>query len=387
MKKTVKNKFFASALLALILAFSLSACSDKPDTGAPSSDAAPSGDISAESAASDISSTDGAAPVSSETDSDPDVVSDINASEDVESEPVGSEDVSSSPVSSQPISSQPISSQPVSSQSVSSEAVSSAAVSSDSTSSTGDDPYADLPYSAYDVDESFDEGSAVTIDLSTAGSKINITQTGTYILSGTAENTQIYINATKDDHIQLVLKNADITCLTGSPVYSNSADKLKITLAPGTVNTVTTKASSTAEIDSNACIYSKDDLTINGSGKLTVNANQNNGIGSKDDIRIINGNITVSDAKNGVKGKDSVLITGGSLTVKCSKDGLKSSNEEKKGTVTVSGGSVDIDAGDDGLQATAGIAISGGKVSVKSEGKVTNCEKVTVAPGCLTVAD
>ena len=52
-----------------------------------------------------------------------------------------------------------------------------------------------------------------------------------------------------------------------------------------------------------ACIFSHDDLTINGSGALTVTGNLNDGIHSKDDLIITGGNLSVTAVNDGLKGK------------------------------------------------------------------------------------
>ena len=264
-----------------------------------------------------------------------------------------------------------------------------------SVSQTGNTGESDIDsptaYSNYDEDDSYDESTATAVDLSGVGSVYNITQAGTYILSGTAENTQVVVNVSKEEKVQLVLKNANITCSNSAPIYVMSADKVKITIAKDTTNTITDAAqytSLTDENEPNACIYSKDDLTINGSGVLTVSAKYNNGIGTKDDLRIIGGTINVSAANHGLKGKDSVLIAGGNIIIVAGNDGIKATNQTEKGTVTVTGGTVSIKADDDAIQAVSEITVTGGKISATAEGKVTNCQgRIDIASGCLTVVN
>ena len=42
------------------------------------------------------------------------------------------------------------------------------------------------------------------------------------------------------------------------------------------------------------------DLVLNGSGMLTINANYNNGIQSKDDLRILEGSYSVNSIDDGL---------------------------------------------------------------------------------------
>ena len=127
---------------------------------------------------------------------------------------------------------------------------------------------------------------------------MTITAIGTYNISGTLNNGQIIVDTEDEGTVNLVLNGATINNSTSAPIYVRSADKTVITLADGTQNDVTDGAAYTyddAEAEEpNAAIFSKDDLTINGGGALTVTANFNDGITSKDDLKITSGVITVN---------------------------------------------------------------------------------------------
>ena len=111
----------------------------------------------------------------------------------------------------------------------------------------------------------------------------------------------------------------NISFASGAPIYVANAEKTVITLAEGTENIVSDGASyifPDAEIDEpNAAVFSNDDLTINGSGSLTVNASYNNGITSKDDLLIAGGNVTVNALNDGIKGRDSLILLDGFISV------------------------------------------------------------------------
>lgn len=200
---------------------------------------------------------------------------------------------------------------------------------------------------------------------------INITKAGVYKISGNLENGSIVINAYKEEKINLILDSVNITSNINSPLYCLSADKLVIELF-GT--NILEDASNYVYVDEtnqepNACLFSKDDLTIKGTGKLIINGNFNNGIGTKDDLKIKNGTIEVNAKNNGLKGNDSIQISGGNIKVNSTEgDGLKSDNEEDttKGYIDISGGELNIESKYDGFQASNYINVTGGNITIKT---------------------
>lgn len=248
-------------------------------------------------------------------------------------------------------------------------------------------------FSKYDMADSWDE-TAVTIDLnhgdvkiqgsgaSISGKRIIIQKEGTYVISGDLPDGQLVVDVEKSEKVHLVLMGAAITCSDSAAIYVKSADKTVITLAEGTVNTMTDGSSYTFETPEkkkpNACIYSADDLTINGTGALTVKGNYNNGIATKNDLKIISGKIHVEAVNNAMKGKDSLAVKGGNLTVKSQDDGLKSDNdmEAERGCVYIFGGDIQIEAGDDSIQAYTKVLITDGTLRARSGGKNINCDGV-----------
>ena len=228
-------------------------------------------------------------------------------------------------------------------------------------------------------------GSGVEVD----GTTVRIVAPGTYMLSGACENGQIVVEIDKAEKAQLVLGGLTLTCLDSAPLYVISADKVSLTLAPGSVNTFTDAAVYTREFEKapNACICSRDDLTINGSGALIVNGQNNNGIGCKNDLKILSGTITVTAPKNALKGNDSVAIADGVITLTAGKDAIKADNAEEpgKGYIYICGGTLDITAGDDAIQGQQDVTVSGGSIAVAAEGKTVNSKGTQeVAQGVIT---
>lgn len=214
------------------------------------------------------------------------------------------------------------------------------------------------------------EGKGATVE----GSTLTITSPGTYVISGTLNDGQIRVESGNADNVRLVLNGADISCSTSAPIYVLNADKTIITLAEGTENRVTDDTSGRPEDagsdDPNAAIFSRDDLTINGSGSLTVTARYNNGIATKDDLRIAGGSITVDAANDALKGRDCIGVCAGTITMDAGGDGLQANNSDdpSRGYVSIEGGVFDITAGSDGIQAETTLAISGGDLSISTRG-------------------
>lgn len=242
----------------------------------------------------------------------------------------------------------------------------------------------DLEYSSRDTDASYDESSATRIALSEAGasvsgdnatasgSMVTIAAAGTYVITGSSSNGQIVIDAPDDAKVQIVLDGVALSNGSGPCIYASNADKLFVTLAEDTANTLSDGSSWTlsgSEDEPDATVFCTCDLTINGSGTLNVDATTHHGIHSTDDLVVTGGTLNVNAANDGLVGKDSVKIGGASVHVTAQDDGVKASNDDEKdkGFVLISGGDVDIDAQDDGIKATRLIKTSGGTVTVDSQ--------------------
>lgn len=247
----------------------------------------------------------------------------------------------------------------------------------------------DASIAAEDIDVGYDEESSVGITFfdgsatisgegaTAEGETVTISQAGTYILSGTATNGRIIVSADKSAEIKLIFNEVDITCADNAPLLVSKAKKVYIVLEDGTENVLTDSASySLGEDDSNTdgAIFSKADLTINGSGTLTVNANYKHGIVSKDDLVITDGNINVTSASTAMEGKDSVKISGGTFNISAGTNGIKSTNAEAsdKGFISVTGGSFTVVANNDAFEAETVLSIESGSFDITTGGGSAN---------------
>lgn len=217
------------------------------------------------------------------------------------------------------------------------------------------------------------EGDGVSVE----GSAVTISKEGIYRISGKLDDGQIIVNADKAK-VQLVLDNADITCKTSSAIYGADSDKIFVTLAENSVNSLTDGSNYTFADEQNsepdACIFSSDSITINGKGSLNINANFADGIHSKDDIVITGGNITINSAADGIKGKDYTAICGGKIDIKSGEDGIKSTEADDTalGFVYIEGGDISIDAANDGIQAETDLIAVDGNINIVSGGGSEN---------------
>ncbi|MGL5348245.1 MAG: carbohydrate-binding domain-containing protein [Peptostreptococcaceae bacterium] len=212
---------------------------------------------------------------------------------------------------------------------------------------------------------------------------VKITSAGTYSISGELKDGQIIVEATKEDKVQIQLNNATLTCSNSAPIHFKTAKEAVVALVEGSKNTITDGSEYIFEDDTidepNAAIYSKDDLTIIGAGSLVVNANYNNGITSKDDLKIEGGEIAVNAVGDGLRGKDSITILDGNLTIDAKEDGIKSSNTEEsdKGYIHIAGGTLNITSGQDGIQAETNAIIADGEIRIVSgEGSQNSSSKI-----------
>lgn len=246
-------------------------------------------------------------------------------------------------------------------------------------------------FSDRDKDVSYDEGKSVVIELKgssvncdsdvvdISGSTVTITDEGTYIISGSLDDGMIIVNADKKDKPQLVLNDVSINSETSAPIYILQADKVFITLAEGSVNTLSNGGTFTAIDENNidAVIYSKEDFTLNGSGSLTVTSPAGHGIVSKDDLVLTGGSYEINSAFQGLSGKDSVRIADTEVNIVAGKDGIhaEDADDTSLGFAYIESGVFNISAEGDGLSASANMQIDGGSFNIVSGGGSVNAEQ------------
>ena len=230
-------------------------------------------------------------------------------------------------------------------------------------------------------DGSTSTDASVRID----GQTVTITQEGTYQIAGTLDDGALIVESAENAKITLVLGGVSIKNSTGAAIQIATADDVTIELSEGTTNVlqsgeeVDIATATESEEASGGALQSKADLKIKGKGSLTVLGYLNNGIHCTKDLKIKNGNISVTALGHGIKGKNSVTVSGGTVTVTSGKDGITSdeTENEEKGFVTIEDGEIIITSAGDGVSAETTLTVTGGVISIISGGGSANAQQKT----------
>lgn len=212
------------------------------------------------------------------------------------------------------------------------------------------------------------EGDGITAQ----NGAITISRSGTYRLSGTLSEGQIIVDLADSgdgEAVHIILDGVDVVCASGPALYVREAGEVFLTLAEGSENRLAdTERPKDEEDSAKAAVWSVCDLTVNGSGSLTVEGRCRNGISTKDNLVIDGGSLTVTAVNNGLRGKDSVTIRAGEIAVTADGDAVQSDQTHKsgKGRIAVEGGSLQLAAGEKGFSAESDIRIAGGTIMVVS---------------------
>lgn len=254
---------------------------------------------------------------------------------------------------------------------------------------TSDTSGMDFEFSNRDNQAAYPEAGATHITMSdttscvdgngatASGANVTITAAGTYIVSGSSSNARITVEIPTADKLRIVLDGVSVTSSDGPALYIKSAEKVFLTLADGTSNLLADGTSyelTDGDTTLDAALFSREDITINGSGSLTVNGNYKHGIVSKDDLIITGGTLNVTANNVGLCGKDCVKISTADITIDAGTDGIRSDNAEdaERGYVYVESGTLNIIAGNDGIQAETVLNVAGGTFTIATGGGSAN---------------
>lgn len=220
-------------------------------------------------------------------------------------------------------------------------------------------------------DQDIDWSNYKNFDLNLSES-ITLTEAGIYNISGNIDDG--YIEIDTQGSIKLVLNNVSITNSKGPAIYVKNAENVLIYTEKDTVNYFEDGTVYTLFSDADGVIYSKDDLILDGEGILNIKANYQDGIVSKDDLKIINGTYHITSLDDGIKGKDSIYILNGNFQINSQGDGLKSTNttDETKGYILIENGSFIIESELDGIQAETNLLIKDGNFEIITGGGSIN---------------
>ncbi len=240
-----------------------------------------------------------------------------------------------------------------------------------------------VEWTVQDLDESFSMVEAVMVTLQggsilvegegaeVSGNTLIIKEAGKYIITGEMNNGQILVDAGAEDQVRLILNGLDLTSSASAPLYVRKAGAVIITLAEGTINTLTDAADyqiTNNEKETEAALYSNSALTINGSGTLVIYARYRNGLVSMEELKIVNATVKVNASEVGIKGRNLVAIRNAGIAVKAGSDGILAKNEQnpKRGIVYIESGTIDIYAYARGIEAAANLIVLDGELIIES---------------------
>ena len=237
-----------------------------------------------------------------------------------------------------------------------------------------------------DRDTEYDESECTAISLSDEetkcdsdgvkmdGQTVTITEGGTYLLTGSLSNGSVVVDTDKTEKVQLILENVSIINEEGAGICVEQADKVFITLADGSTNKIVSN-SFTGNEDTNidGAIFSREDLTLNGSGTLKITSAAH-GIVSKDDLVLTGGVYQIQSEKQGLSGKESVRIADGTFTITSGTDAIHSedTDEDTKGFVYITGGVLTLAAGGEGISSSYVVQADGGSFDISTSSTETD---------------
>lgn len=223
---------------------------------------------------------------------------------------------------------------------------------------------------------------------------VTITQSGTYVLTGTLSDGRIVVDADKDAEVELVLNGVELTCEAYAPIKIVKAGTTTITLADDSENTLSDGAEYELEDEddnTDAVIFSKDDLVLQGEGTLYVNGAYKHGIVCKDNLEIRDGTYIIEAKEDGVNANDALTVNGGIFHISAGDDGMHvdevftinngeitvtESYEGLEGhQVIINDGTIVITASDDGINSNSGSSSSSDKTEDNQQMEMPNGEQ------------
>lgn len=253
----------------------------------------------------------------------------------------------------------------------------------------------DIGYSASDCETITlaDSGSRSSSDsVIIDGNTLTITDEGYYIVSGSLSDGQLIVDADESYKVQIILNGASITNSDSAAIYIKQADKVFLTTAKNSDNSLSAIGDYLAVDDNNidAAIFSKEDLTLNGAGSLTINAKYGHAVVSKDDLILTSGTYTITAASSALSGKNSVRVAGGSYSITAEKDGIHSENNDDstQGFIYIAGGDFTISAGSDGMDAITNLTVVGGTINIKAADDGMHADaKTSISGGTINITE
>ena len=219
-----------------------------------------------------------------------------------------------------------------------------------------------------DLTQTVDTTNAKKITLED-GKDVTIDAAGTYVITGSAKNSTVIVNASADAEVHLVFDNVSITNTNKPALYTVNAKNVYVTTTQNSTNNLTVTGEFTEDNgdDIDAVIFAKTNITLNGLGTLNIDSSAN-GVASNNDLKVTGGTYNVNTTKHGFKALNSIRVADGTFNINATKDGFHSENEDDltTGYVYIAGGNFTINSEDDGIQGTTITEIDGGTFDINS---------------------
>ncbi|WP_342564270.1 carbohydrate-binding domain-containing protein [Paenibacillus sp. FSL R7-0345] len=257
------------------------------------------------------------------------------------------------------------------------------------TGTTGTTTAADTSalFSDRDLEQTADLTAATRMNL-VSNQDVTLSEEGVYVLSGDVENVTVVVDAAEEAKVQIVLDGVSITNDDAPAIYVKAADKVFVTSTDSDNDMeVTGTYVADGETNLDAVIFSRADLTLNGTGSLDIISAQGNGISSKDDLKITGGVYTIKSSADALEANDAILINDGTVTIETGKDALHSENEEDTtlGNIYIEGGTLNITAADDAITANNLVQIDGGTINIETAVEGIEGNNIIINDGQITV--
>ena len=219
-------------------------------------------------------------------------------------------------------------------------------------------------FTSRDLEQTADLTDAVTFTVSD-GTDITVTEAGVYVLTGTASEVTVTVEAPDDAKVQLVLDDLQLTNSDFPCIYVKTADKVFVTLASDSSLSVTGAFRADGDTNTDGVIFSRQDLVLNGTAVLTVSSTDN-GIVCKDDLKITGGTWQITAASKAFEAHDSIRVAGGVFTLSAGTDGFhaEDSDDSAAGYIYIADGDITVTCGDDAIHATTVCQIDGGTLNL-----------------------